>query len=192
MQTIIETVQPYVSTVATAILGVLTAIVIAGLNTIKVKANEWINARTTESQRVLLHKLAEEGFSLAKTVFKEADGPKKLQQAISYVTRQLEQRGIYLTDTEIQGAIEKAYLDYKAKQKPNSTEEATIADAAAKVSAEEAAQAAAKEAMAGLAAKVNELLAQATAEALPTAPAQVQVEPIPIPIESAQEPVTTE
>ncbi|WP_274484741.1 hypothetical protein [Paenibacillus polymyxa] len=77
MQTIIETAQPYVSTVATAILGVLTAIVIAGLNTIKVKANEWINARTTESQRVLLNKLAEEGFSLAKTVFKEADGPKR-------------------------------------------------------------------------------------------------------------------
>ncbi|MBU9707120.1 phage holin [Paenibacillus sp. AK121] len=181
MQTIIETIQPYVSTVATAILGVLTAIVIAGMNTIKVKANEWINARTTESQRVLLHKLAEEGFSLAKTVFKEADGPKKLQQALSYVTRQLQQRGIYLTDIEIQGAIEKAYLDYKAKQKPINTEEATIADAAANVSTEVAAQAAAKEAMASLAARVNELLSQATAEVFNTVPVKVQYEAEAIP-----------
>ncbi|AHC18909.1 phage holin [Paenibacillus polymyxa] len=190
MQTIIETVQPYVSTVATAILGVLTAIVIAGLNTIKVKANEWINARTTESQRVLLHKLAEEGFSLAKTVFKEADGPKKLQQALSYVTRQLQQRGIYLTDIEIQGAIEKAYLDYKAKQKPISMEDAAIADAAAEVSTEEAARAAAKEAMNGLAAKINELFAQATTEVTPSA--QVQAAPEPTPMEPGLTPASAE
>ncbi|MEK3851187.1 phage holin, LLH family [Paenibacillus sp. FSL R7-0340] len=189
MQTIIETVQPYVSTIVTAILGVLTALVIAGLNTIKVKANTWIDARTTESQRVLLHKLAEEGFSLAKTAYKEEDGPKKLQEALSYVTGQLEQKGINLTSVEVQAAIEKAYLDYKAKskQKPISTEEATIADAAAKVSTEEAAQAAAKEAMAGLAARVNELLAQATAEVTPVALAQVQPAP-----EHILEPATSE
>ncbi|TQS01388.1 phage holin, LLH family [Paenibacillus ottowii] len=193
MQTIIETVQPYVSTVATAILGVLTAIVIAGLNTIKVKANEWINARTTESQRVLLHKLAEEGFSLSKTVFKEADGPKKLQQALSYVTRQLQQRGIYLTDIEIQGAIEKAYLDYKAKQKPISTEETAIAVAGDDISTEEAARVAAKEAMVGLAAKVNELLAQATAEAVPAAPAPIQPESESVPAPTTEQmPVTAE
>ncbi|MEK5089027.1 phage holin [Paenibacillus sp. FSL M8-0228] len=194
MQTIIETVQPYVSTIATAILGVLTAIVIAGLNTIKVKANTWIDARTTESQRVLLHKLAEEGFSLAKTAYKEADGPKKLQEALSYVTGQLEQKGITLTPVEVQAAIEKAYLDYKAKtkQKPISTEEATIADVAAKVSTEEAAQAAAKEAMTGLAAKVNELLAQATAEVTTGAQVQPAPEPIPAPTEATQAPVTTE
>ncbi|MMZ53660.1 Phage holin protein [compost metagenome] len=159
------------------------------------KANEWINARTTESQRVLLHKLAEEGFSLAKTVFKEADGPKKLQQALSYVTRQLQQRGIYLTDIEIQGAIEKAYLDYKAKakQKPISTEEAAIPDAAAGVSTEEAARAAAKEAMVGLAAKVNELLAHATAEAVPSAPAPIQPESESVPAPTTEQmPVTAE
>ncbi|MGR6764441.1 phage holin, LLH family [Paenibacillus sp. T2-29] len=194
MQTIIETVQPYVSTVATAILGVLTAIVIAGLNTIKVKANMWIDARTTESQRVLLHKLAEEGFSLAKTAYKEADGSKKLQEALSYVTGQLEQKGITLTPVEVQAAIEKAYLDYKAKtkQKPISPEEAAVADAAAKVSTEEAAQAAAKEAVSGLATKINDFLAQATAEVANTVPAQVQSEPIPAPIESVQTPITTE
>lgn len=194
MQTIIETVQPYVSTIATAILGVLTALVIAGLNTIKVKANTWIDARTTESQRVLLHKLAEEGFSLAKTAYKEADGPKKLQEALSYVTGQLEQKGINLTSVEVQAAIEKAYLDYKAKtkQKPISTEEAAIVDAASKVSTEEAAQAAAKEAVSGLAAKLNDFLAQVTAEVTPSTLVQPEPDPISTPTESVQMPATAE
>ncbi|MDN4085985.1 phage holin [Paenibacillus polymyxa] len=187
MQTIIETVQPYVSTIATAILGVLTAIVIAGLNTIKVKANTWIDARTTESQRVLLHKLAEEGFSLAKTAYKEADGPKKLQEALSYVTGQLEQKGITLTPVEVQAAIEKAYLDYKAKQK-SITPQTSIVTVEPKISLEEASQAAAKEAVSGLAAKLNDFLAQATAEVSPVA----KVQPEPETIVPVQTPETTE
>ncbi|WP_252361747.1 hypothetical protein [Paenibacillus terrae] len=39
MQTLIEGVQPYVTTIATTAVGVLTTFVLAGLNTVKGKAN---------------------------------------------------------------------------------------------------------------------------------------------------------
>lgn len=51
MQTLIEGVQPYVTTIATAAVGVLTTFVLAGLNTVKQKVNLWLEARTTAAQR---------------------------------------------------------------------------------------------------------------------------------------------
>lgn len=47
MQTIIETVQPYEKTIAIAAPGMLTALVLGGLNKLKTKVNVWLEARTT-------------------------------------------------------------------------------------------------------------------------------------------------
>ncbi|MFC7560276.1 hypothetical protein ACFQ5D_23260 [Paenibacillus farraposensis] len=82
MQPIIDSIQPYVSTVVTAAVGVLTTIVLAGLNNVKVKVNTWLEARTAVAQREVIHKIAGEGFAFAQTAFKEAGGERKLQEAL--------------------------------------------------------------------------------------------------------------
>ncbi|WP_264453536.1 phage holin family protein [Paenibacillus polymyxa] len=183
MQTFIETVQPYVSTVATAILGVLVTFALAGINTLKNKANNWLDARTTDAQREVIHKVAGEAFALAQTAFKEAGGARKLQEALQYASLTLSSQGIVVTQVELRSAIEKAYLEYKAKTKAVLATEAQPD--------EDAAQVAAKEAVSDLAVKINDFLAQATAEVSPVAPAQVQPEPITAPIEATQTPITT-
>ncbi|WP_226003158.1 phage holin, LLH family [Paenibacillus sp. BJ-4] len=178
MQTIIETVQPYVSTIATAVVGVLTTIILAGLNTVKVKVNGWLDARTTAAQREVIHKIAGEGFAFAQTAFKQAGGERKLQEALQYASLTLSSQGIVVSQVELRSAIEKAYLEYKAKTKTVLATES--------LPSEEVTQAAAKEAVPGLAAKMNDFLAQATAE---VSSGQAQSEPETIPV---QTPVTTE
>ncbi|MCC3381883.1 phage holin, LLH family [Paenibacillus farraposensis] len=181
MQTIIETVQPYVSTIATAVVGVLVTFILAGLNTLKVKANAWLDAHTTDVQREVIHKVAGEAFALAQTTFKDAGGVRKMQEALQYASLRLTEQGIVVSPTELQAVIEKAYLEYRAKTK-------TVLATEAQPS-EEAIQAAAKEAVSGLAAKLNEFLAQATAE---VSPSKVQPETIQEPAGSAQVPIATE
>ncbi|QYK62570.1 phage holin, LLH family [Paenibacillus sp. S25] len=184
MQTIIETVQPYVNTIVTAAAGVLTAFVLGGLNKLKTKVNVWLEARTTAAQREVIHKVAGEAFALAQTAFKEAGGERKLQEALQYASLTLSSQGIVVSQVELKSAIEKAYLEYKAKTKAVLATEAQPN--------EEAAQVAAKEAVSGLAAKLNDFLAQATAEVTPSTLVRTEPVPIPAPAESVQSPVTTE
>ncbi|MDQ0496380.1 phage holin, LLH family [Paenibacillus brasilensis] len=183
-QTIIETVQPYVSTIVTAAAGVLTAFALGGLNALKTKVNTWLEARTTAAQREVIHKIAGEGFAFAQTAFKQAGGERKLQEALQYATLRLAEQGITVSVVELQAAIEKAYLEYKAKTK-------TVLATEAQPS-EEVTQAAAKEAVSGLAAKLNDFLAQATAEVTPVAPVQPEPDPISTPTEPAQTPTSAE
>ncbi|KJD43164.1 phage holin, LLH family [Paenibacillus terrae] len=154
MQTLIEGVQPYVTTIATAAVGVLTTFVLAGLNTVKVKVNSWLEARTTAAQREVIHKIAGEGFAFAQTAFKQAGGERKLQEALQYASLTLTSQGITVSQVELRSAIEKAYLEYKAKTKTVLTTEAQPS--------EEVTQAAAKEAVSSLAAQVTAILSQAT------------------------------
>ncbi|MEK3950987.1 phage holin, LLH family [Paenibacillus sp. FSL H7-0703] len=182
MQTIIETVQPYVNTIVTAAAGVLTAFVLGGLNKLKTKVNVWLEARTTAAQREVIHKVAGEAFALAQTAFKVAGGERKLQEALQYASLTLSSQGIVVSQVELKSAIEKAYLEYKAKTK-------TVLATEAQPN-EEAAQVAAKEAVSGLAAKLNDFLAQATAEVDNTVPPEPET--ISAPTEAVQTPVTTE
>ncbi|AET60277.1 hypothetical protein HPL003_17665 [Paenibacillus terrae HPL-003] len=186
MQTLIEGVQPYVTTIATAAVGVLTTFVLAGLNTVKGKVNAWLEARTTAAQREVIHKIAGEGFAFAQTAFKQAGGERKLQEALQYASLTLSSQGIAVSQVELRSAIEKAYLEYKAKTKAVLTTEAQPS--------EEATQAAAKEAVSGLAAKLNDFLAQATAEVVPVVQGQAhsETEPTTALTEAVQQTVTAE
>ncbi|MFS8215534.1 phage holin, LLH family [Paenibacillus polymyxa] len=154
MQNVIETIQPAISTIVTAIVGVLVTFALAGINTLKNKANAWIDARTTAAQRDVIHKVAGEAFALAQTTFKDVGGVRKMQEALQYASLRLTEQGIVVSPTELQAAIEKAYLEYKAKTKTVLTTEAQPS--------EEATQAAAKEAVSSLAAQVTAILSQAT------------------------------
>ncbi|KEO79524.1 hypothetical protein MKN04_07625 [Paenibacillus polymyxa] len=183
MQTIIETVQPYVNTIVTAAAGVLTAFVLGGLNKLKTKVNVWLEARTTAAQREVIHKVAGEAFAFAQTTFKDAGGVHKMHEALQYASYDL-RNGHCVSSTELQAAIEKAYLEYKAKTKAVLATEAQPN--------EEEAQVAAKEAVSDLAAKLNDFLAQATAEVMPDAQVQSAPEPISASVDSVQTPVITE
>ncbi|MMZ48467.1 hypothetical protein D1872_101380 [compost metagenome] len=173
MQTIIETVQPYVNTIVTAAAGVLTAFVLGGLNKLKTKVNVWLEARTTAAQREVIHKVAGEAFALAQTAFKEAGGERKLQEALQYASLTLSSQGIVVSQVELKSAIEKAYLEYKAKTKAVLATEVQPN--------EEAVQVAAKEAVSDLAVKINDFLAQATAEVTPSVLVHPEPEPVPAP-----------
>ncbi|MEC0235248.1 phage holin, LLH family [Paenibacillus kribbensis] len=124
---------------------IFTTFVIAGLNTVKGKANAWLEARTTAAQREVIHKIAGEGFAFAQTAFKQAGGERKLQEALQYASLRLTEQGIVVSATELQAAIEKAYLDYEAIQTPI-TPQTGVVTVEPKISIEEASQAAAKEA----------------------------------------------
>ncbi|MGW8442049.1 phage holin, LLH family [Paenibacillus sp. S33] len=186
MQNVIETIQPAINTIVTAVVGVLVTFVLAGLNTLKNKANSWLDARTTAAQRDVIHKVAGEAFALAQTTFKDVGGVRKMQEALQYASLRLTEQGIVVSPTELQAAIEKAYLEYKAKTKAVLATEAQPN--------EEATQAAAKEAVSGLAAKLNDFLAQATADVVVVVPTQVQPESelILAPVEAVETPMTTE
>lgn len=137
MQTIIETVQPYVNTIATAAAGVLTAFILGGLNKLKTKVNMWLEARTTAAQREVIHKVAGEAFALAQTAFKEAGGERKFQEALQYASLTLSSQGIVVSQVELRSAIEKAYLEYKANTKTVQVTEPQLAEDAAQVAAKE-------------------------------------------------------
>ncbi|MCF2717897.1 hypothetical protein LWE69_11970 [Paenibacillus sp. UKAQ_18] len=184
MQNVIETIQPAISTIVTAIVGVLVTFALAGINTLKNKANAWLDARTTAAQRDVIHKVAGEAFALAQTTFKDVGGVRKMQEALQYASLRLTEQGIVVSPTELQAAIEKAYLEYKAKTK-------TVLATESQPS-EEATQAAAKEAVPGLAAKLNDFLAQATAEVTPVAPVEPEPDPISTPTGSVQTPASAE
>ncbi|WHX37428.1 phage holin, LLH family [Paenibacillus polymyxa] len=154
MQNVIETIQPAINTIVTAIVGVLVTFALAGINTLKNKANNWLDARTTAAQRDVIHKVAGEAFALAQTTFKDVGGVRKMQEALQYASLRLTEQCIVVSPTELQAAIEKAYLEYKTKTKAVLATEAQPN--------EEAAQAAAKEAVSSLAAQVTAILSQAT------------------------------
>lgn len=114
MQTVIDQVQPYITTVVLAIIGVLATVILRAIALLQAKADSWFDAKLSVSQRELLHKIATEGFAYAQTVYKDLGGDDKLRYALTYASKQLEIRGVIVSTEEIRAAVEDAYLKYKA------------------------------------------------------------------------------
>lgn len=110
MQPIIEAAQPYVTTIVTAVVGALAAVLLAAVGVIKSKAVTYLDSKLDVTQRELLHKIAAEAFAYAETVYKSEENQVKLAQALEYATQQLGRKGIKVTPAEIRAAIEAAYL----------------------------------------------------------------------------------
>ncbi len=114
VQLFIQAAQPYIlallQAVLLALVGVLTTVIV------KEKGNfiAWLQAHTTSQERAMLHRIGEEAFAFAKTVFIDHDGPTKLAAATAYLSSRLIEKGINVTPDEMRATIEKAYLDYKA------------------------------------------------------------------------------
>ncbi|MFF2910025.1 phage holin, LLH family [Paenibacillus sp. NPDC057934] len=119
MQSIIDGVQPYVTNIVLAVVGVLATVILRTVALLQQKANSWFDARLSVSQRELLHKVAAEAFAYAETVYKDKQNQVKLAQALEYATQQLGCRGIKIKPIEIRAAIEKAWYEYEGKDKKN-------------------------------------------------------------------------
>lgn len=110
MQPIVEAAQPYVTTIVTAVVGALAAVLLAAVGAVRAKAIAYFDSKLDATQRELLHKVAGEAYAYAATVFKSEESQIKLAQALEYATQQLGRRGIKVTSAEMRAAIEVAYL----------------------------------------------------------------------------------
>lgn len=112
MQTIIEQVQPYVSTIVLAVVGLLATVILGAIKVVKAKVGAYFDAKLSTEQRALLHRIAQEAYAYAETAFKNAGGEMKLSEALAYASQQLKKRGVTVTPIELQAAIEKAWLEF--------------------------------------------------------------------------------
>lgn len=110
-----EIIQPYIDTILQALMGLLVSLLIAALVSLRQKVNKWLESKTTDAQRDMLHKLAVEAFAYAETIVTNADGKFKLESAIIYLTNRLSEKGIQVNASEIRATIEKAVLFYNKK-----------------------------------------------------------------------------
>lgn len=117
MENLGELIQPYVTSIVVAVVGILTTIVLAFIATLKTKINLWIDTKTSASQRELIHKIANEAFAYIESTMKDQGSKTKLSAAYMYASEKLGQLGINVTKEEIDAAVEKAVLEYNAKQK---------------------------------------------------------------------------
>ncbi len=114
MQNIWEQIQPSVTTIVITVVGILTTIVLSLLTTLKTRVNLWIDTKISASQRELVHKIANEAFAHAETMFKDKGGEKKMNEALIYASDKLGKVGIKVTVEELKAAIHEACLKYNA------------------------------------------------------------------------------
>lgn len=117
MQWLNEAAQPYLQDLVLALISLIATLIIAAMVELRKRVLTWIDSRTSNEQRELLHRMAEEAFSFAETVFKDAGRPQKLDAAYGYLSSRIKEMGITVTETEIRSIIEKAVLDYNSKVK---------------------------------------------------------------------------
>lgn len=114
MQTIFEQVQPYVTTIVLAVIGLLVTFILGVINTVKAKIVAYFDAKLSTEQRALLHRIAGEAYAYAEATFRDGAGHAKLEEAMQYASKQLKKRGIEVAAVELQAAIEKAWLEYRS------------------------------------------------------------------------------
>lgn len=114
MQPIVEAAQPYITLIVKAVIGALAAVLLAAVGVIRSKVVNYLDSKTDDKQRELLHKIAGEAFAYAETVYRSEASQVKLAQAMEYAAQQLGRRGIPVTADEIRAAIEAAYLNAQA------------------------------------------------------------------------------
>lgn len=126
MQTIIEAAQPYITSIVLALIGLLTSVILAGINKLKAKADALLDSKLSESQRALLHTITAEAYAYAEAEYYGQGGPAKLAAATQYALDKLGKLGVTITLKEVQSAIHAAWIDVGGDQKPSSVSSITI------------------------------------------------------------------
>lgn len=113
-QLFIQAAQPYILALLQVVLAALGGVIMTFIVKERSKFITWLQAHATAQQRDTLHRLGEEAFAFAKTVYINHDGPSKLAAAVAYLSSRLKEKGIDVTADEMRATIEKAYLGYQA------------------------------------------------------------------------------
>lgn len=117
MNTVIEIAQPYLETIATAIIGLLAMLVLALIARLRAKLEAWLSARTSAAQRELLHKLAGEAYAWVEHQYATEDGQQKLTEAVRYVLDRLRLDKIGLSVEDVTAAVQKAWSELDSKNR---------------------------------------------------------------------------
>ncbi|HHY68562.1 phage holin, LLH family [Kyrpidia sp.] len=100
------------------VLQFLAALGLALLHLAGRKVADYLRLHATKAQRDLLACLAAEAFSFAETVYRDSDGPAKLEQAMGYLSQRLRQHGVTVTPDEMRAAVEQAWLQDRRNHGP--------------------------------------------------------------------------
>lgn len=109
---LMEFIYPVIAAIILGLVGYLTYMIKMFFNYLQVKSNAWFDARTTAAQREQLHRLAAEAYARAEKI-----GTDKLNVAIEYVTRHMQNKSIPITNEEIKAAVDKAWFQLDKKNK---------------------------------------------------------------------------
>lgn len=117
MTTILEIAQPYLETIATAIIGLLAMLILAAIARLRSMVEAWLVARTSAAQRELLHKLAAEAYAWVESQYGAGAGEQKLTEAVRYVLERLRLDKIGLSVEDVTAAVQKAWAELDSKNR---------------------------------------------------------------------------
>lgn len=117
MQSIIAAAQPYMTAIATALIGLLATILLAAIARLRANVEAWLVARTSAAKRDLLHKLAAEAYAWAEQQYGQGSGQVKLPEAVRYVLERLRLDKIGLSAEDVTAAVQKAWAELDAKNR---------------------------------------------------------------------------
>ncbi|MFD1136721.1 phage holin [Paenibacillus urinalis] len=117
MHDIWQDISPMISDVIVELIKILVVVLLAGLGLLQFKVKSAIDTIKNKNQRETFHKIANEAFAFAETMFTNEASQDKLNRAYDYASAKLKNLGITLTPEEITAAIEKACLEYNTKKK---------------------------------------------------------------------------
>jgi hypothetical protein len=75
---------------------------------------EWLNSKTTEAQRALLARLAQEAAIYVQGKWMELEGPARLEKAVEHLYEEAHKHGIPLTQESGMAAIKAGYEQARA------------------------------------------------------------------------------
>ncbi|WEG18466.1 phage holin, LLH family [Alkalihalophilus pseudofirmus] len=113
----LETLSPFLQDIVLALVGLITTLIIAVAVELRKRVLTWIDNRNSIRTQEILHTLAEQSFHLIEAKMKESSSTEKLNEAIYYVSKRAEARGINISTDEVRAEIERVVreLNYKLK-----------------------------------------------------------------------------
>ncbi|PWK13898.1 phage holin, LLH family [Tumebacillus permanentifrigoris] len=100
----------------TVLVQIAVLVVIILVRTVKKRLETYYTSHTTVQQRQLLSQFGREAFAYAETVYRDYDGPAKMNEAIKYLLDTGESAGMKdIPLTSARAVIESAWLDDKRK-----------------------------------------------------------------------------
>jgi LL-H family phage holin len=90
----------------------LSVLIAAAILWLRRKVDAWLEMSMSREQQEILMKLGEQAFSFVEVVYQDLKGPEKMEEAIKFVERQLNSKGLKADREQIRAAIERAVLEH--------------------------------------------------------------------------------